>query len=76
MINTKSLEFLLVCVLIFFTSSIEADDQQEVVANGYRIQSVNADSTGKSLKAILQLIEGGNSSVYGPDVPLLSLTAR
>ncbi|KAH6800434.1 Glycosyl hydrolases family 31 protein [Perilla frutescens var. hirtella] len=76
MINAKynTREFLLLCFLIFFTSFIKADDQQELVANGYRVQSVNADSSGKSLKAILQLIDGNNSSVYGPDIPLLSLT--
>lgn len=76
MIINSTLQFLFFCFLIFFTSSIKADDQQEVVANGYRVQSVNADPSGKSLKAILQLVDGNNSSNFGPDIPLLSLTAR
>ena len=74
--NSTTRQFLYVCFLILFTSLIKADDQQEVVANGYRVQSVNADSSGKSLKVILQLIDGNNSSNYGPDIPLLALTAR
>lgn len=74
--NSKTRQLVFVCFLILFTSSIKADDQQEVVSNGYHVQSVNADSSGKSLKAILQLIDGNNSSVYGPQIPLLSLTAR
>ncbi|MCI79620.1 alpha-glucosidase, partial [Trifolium medium] len=44
------------------------------VGYGYTVTSGNTDPTGKSLTANLKLID--SSDVYGPDIPLLTLTAR
>ncbi|KAK6150179.1 hypothetical protein DH2020_017704 [Rehmannia glutinosa] len=46
---------------------------EEITGYGYNLRSVTVDSSGKSLTAYLQLID--NSSVFGPDVQLLSFTA-
>lgn len=53
------------------TSSQQKDDQ--VIGYGYRIGLVTNDLSGKSLTAQLQLID--NTSVFGPDIQILSLTA-
>ncbi|PNX64563.1 alpha-glucosidase-like protein, partial [Trifolium pratense] len=44
------------------------------IGYGYTVTTVNTDPTGKSLTADLKLIN--SSDVYGPDIPLLTLTAR
>ncbi|KAH6758880.1 Glycosyl hydrolases family 31 protein [Perilla frutescens var. frutescens] len=69
MINKKPRILGLLIFLAFLNSSVNA----EVVGYGYRLRSVNADSSGKSFNALLQLIH--HSSVFGLDLPLLSLTA-
>ncbi|KAL7131226.1 hypothetical protein ABFS83_13G184200 [Erythranthe nasuta] len=67
----------LLCILFFtllgppiISSSSEAES---IIGYGYNLRSVTTDPAGKSLTAHLQLING--SSVFGPDVQLLSLTA-
>ncbi|XP_060184461.1 alpha-glucosidase-like [Lycium barbarum] len=63
--------------LLFFTFFLaplaltKADD--EPVGYGYIVQSAKVDSSGRTLTASLQLING--SSVYGPDIQNLTLTA-
>lgn len=53
----------------------ENGGQGEVIGYGYKVKYAKIDnSTGRSLVALLQLIR--NSSVYGPDIQLLSLTVR
>ncbi|CAI9788021.1 unnamed protein product [Fraxinus pennsylvanica] len=46
---------------------------EEAIGYGYSIQSVIGDSSGKTLTAHLQLIN--NSSILGPDIQFLTLTA-
>lgn len=85
---TWQLCFFLFC-LIFFFASTKADDsssrrfidgekeekeEESELGYGYNIASVSSDLTTTSLNALLNLIKP--SSVYGPDIPLLSLTAR
>lgn len=73
MVNRKTRFFRFFILFAFFDLPIFSVDA-EVVGYGYRLRSVTAYSPHKSLTAILQLIN--HSSVYGPDLPLLSLTAR
>ena len=65
--------FLLCFSLRHFAPS-NAQDQNQTVGFGYVIGSVNVDPTGKSLTAALSLIN--SSSVFGPDIQNLTLTAR
>ncbi|KAL3833756.1 hypothetical protein ACJIZ3_008492 [Penstemon smallii] len=53
------------------TSLIEEDEA--TIGYGYILHSVTIDSSGKALTAYLQLING--TSIFGPDIQLLSLTA-
>uniref|UniRef100_A0A2N9EVP3 Glycoside hydrolase family 31 TIM barrel domain-containing protein n=1 Tax=Fagus sylvatica TaxID=28930 RepID=A0A2N9EVP3_FAGSY len=64
--------FLLCFFLCHFAPS-NAQDQNQTVGFGYVIGSVNVDPTGKSLTAALSLIN--SSSVFGPDIQNLTLTA-
>ncbi|KAK4270860.1 hypothetical protein QN277_019628 [Acacia crassicarpa] len=67
------------CLRFFFfffllASATKPDSSSEGVGYGYSIASVRTDvKPPTSLSAILELIKP--SSVYGPDIPLLSLTA-
>ncbi|KAK4399485.1 Alpha-glucosidase [Sesamum angolense] len=61
-------------IFTFFDTAISSSSEAEVIIGyGYSVRSVSADPPGKSLTAHLQLIN--NSSVFGPDIQLLSLTA-
>lgn len=53
------------------TSSQQKDEQ--VIGYGYRVESVTNDLSGKSLTAQLRLIN--STSIFGPDIQILSLTA-
>ncbi|RZC44528.1 hypothetical protein C5167_037474 [Papaver somniferum] len=57
-------------VLFFFSSPTIADDP---IGYGYKLRSVKVDASGKSLTVILDVLQ--NSSMYGPDIPNLQLTA-
>ncbi|EYU19076.1 hypothetical protein ABFS82_13G185200 [Erythranthe guttata] len=63
-------------LLVFFFGLLDpplissSSEAESIIGRGYSLRSVTA---GKSLTAHLQLING--SSVFGPDVQLLSLTA-
>ena len=58
------------CTVIGSTMSI--NDNQEAIGYGYEVK--NTKVVNYILSASLQLIQ--NSNVYGPDIQLLSLTAR
>ncbi|KAL8508251.1 hypothetical protein ACS0TY_018729 [Phlomoides rotata] len=80
MINIKNSKTQRHCFLLlsfFFlklsNQAISSSGAEPIAGYGYTIRSVTAAPTGKSLTALLQLIEP--SSVFGPDIPLLSLTA-
>ncbi|XP_021839764.1 alpha-glucosidase [Spinacia oleracea] len=64
-----------VLLLVFCTVVVGAtaseNGNQEAIGYGYEVKYAKVD--GKSLTALLQLIR--NSSVYGPDIQLLTLTA-
>ncbi|XP_057812181.1 alpha-glucosidase-like [Salvia miltiorrhiza] len=72
MVKPNSKVFQLLILVAFFNCSAFSAEA-EVVGYGYRLRSIKADSSRKSLSSLLQLID--HSSVYGPDLPLLSLTA-
>ncbi|XP_051126124.1 alpha-glucosidase [Andrographis paniculata] len=57
----------------FHPAILPSASAEDVIGYGYKVQSSNVDPSGTSLTAILQVI--GNSSVYGPDIKRLSLTA-
>ena len=61
--------FLLISVC--FSSSFSQDGS---TGNGYMLNSVNVDPSGKSLTAKLQLIS--STLTYGPDIQNLNLLAR
>ncbi|XP_027184438.1 alpha-glucosidase-like [Coffea eugenioides] len=65
------------CVLLLVfnwqISLLAADEPQEFVDYGYAVKSVGINSAGNSLTAHLELIK--NSTVFGPDIPQLLLTA-
>ncbi|KAM3338800.1 alpha-glucosidase isoform X1 [Capsicum galapagoense] len=61
------LSFTLLVQLLALTTN------SEPIGYGYIVRSVGVDSSGRTLTASLQLIKG--SSVYGPDIQNLSLTA-
>ncbi|PQM42999.1 alpha-glucosidase [Prunus yedoensis var. nudiflora] len=60
------------CGLVSSSNTKEAKEAA-VAGFGYKIQSVNYDSSGNSLTANLGLIK--KSSLYGPDIPNLNLHA-
>ncbi|KZV29372.1 hypothetical protein F511_15904 [Dorcoceras hygrometricum] len=65
-------------VLVFIlsqaiTSSLSEQSGEQLIGYGYRVGSVTNDSSGKSLTAQLQLIN--STSIFGPDIEILSLTA-
>ncbi|MCL7033697.1 hypothetical protein MKW94_002849, partial [Papaver nudicaule] len=57
-------------VLFFFSSTTNADDP---IGYGYKLRSVKVDASGKSLVAVLDILQ--NSSMYGPDIQNLELQA-
>lgn len=59
------------CLLFFFTLLVLTKAEQ--VGYGYTVRSLGVDSFGKTLTAHLQLIK--SSSVFGPDIQNLTLTA-
>lgn len=59
-------------LVLFFSCS--ASQEQQVVGHGYDLRSVGVDPSGKTLTAELGLIQ--ETSVYGADIPKLSLLAR
>ncbi|XP_073299942.1 alpha-glucosidase [Primulina huaijiensis] len=62
------------CGWILNTAISSEQNGEQVIGYGYRVGSVtNDDSSGKSLTAQLQLIN--STSVFGPDIQILSLTA-
>lgn len=67
-----------ICALLFLCcyvgSIISYEEEEEAVGYGYSIQSIHHESSIGFLAADLQLIK--NSSIFGPDIPHLSLTAR
>ncbi|XP_022142682.1 alpha-glucosidase-like [Momordica charantia] len=63
--------FILIC---FFFLCLAQPPPPPPAGHGYRIRSVQLHPTGKSLTADLALI-GTSSSVYGPDLPTLTLQA-
>ncbi|GFQ04445.1 alpha-glucosidase [Phtheirospermum japonicum] len=68
--------FLLLILFAFLDPPLFASSssvEETVIGYGYSLRSVTVDSSGESLTAQLQLIN--KSSVFGPDVQLLSLTA-
>ncbi|XP_045816260.1 alpha-glucosidase-like [Trifolium pratense] len=78
MVTRKTSLLLLPFCFITFSvilSQTVADDipTNGQVGYGYTVTTVNTDPTGKSLTADLKLIN--SSDVYGPDIPLLTLTA-
>ncbi|GAU22903.1 hypothetical protein TSUD_377150 [Trifolium subterraneum] len=79
MVTRKSPQLLLPFCFITFCvilSQTVADDipQGTQIGFGYTVTTVNIDPTGKSLTANLKLIN--STDVYGPDIPVLTLTAR
>ncbi|KAH9611877.1 hypothetical protein KSS87_003716 [Heliosperma pusillum] len=62
---------LVLCVITIGTKALE-NGHEQVVGYGYEVAYVEVDRSG-SLTALLHLIR--NSSVYGPDVQFLGLTA-
>ncbi|KAL3522922.1 hypothetical protein ACH5RR_015756 [Cinchona calisaya] len=65
--------YVLLLVFNLHTTLSPAQENQESVGYGYAIKSVGTDSAGKSMIAHLDLIK--DSSVFGPDIPSLLLTA-
>ena len=66
---------LVLYTVVVETTALKSDNQGEAIGHGYQVKQAKVEnSTSKSLAALLQLIQ--NSSVYGPDIQLLSLTAR
>ncbi|KAJ8509679.1 hypothetical protein OPV22_000113 [Ensete ventricosum] len=63
--------FFFLLLISFFSCS--ASEDQQVVGHGYNLRSVSVDPSGKSLTAELGLIQ--ETSVYGADIPKLSLLA-
>lgn len=63
--------FLLFVPLCFFSFSSSQDGP---AGNGYKVESVTINPSGKSLTGKLQLIS--STSVYGPDIQNLNLLAR
>ncbi|XP_059310356.1 alpha-glucosidase-like, partial [Lycium ferocissimum] len=57
----------------FLAPLLSLTKADEPVGYGYNVQSISVDSSGRTLTASLQLIK--NSSVYGPDIQNLILTA-
>ncbi|NP_001408633.1 alpha-glucosidase precursor [Spinacia oleracea] len=75
-IPSLALGILLVFLLQYLVAGISTseNDPEGVIGYGYKVKSVKVDSgTRRSLTALLQLVK--NSSVYGPDIQLLSITA-
>ncbi|XP_071921051.1 alpha-glucosidase-like [Coffea arabica] len=66
-------QWLLVLVFNYQISLFAAQETEEAVGYGYVIKSVGTDSAGRSMTAQLDLIK--ESSVFGPDIPNLLLTA-
>ena len=67
-------QWLLVLVFNYQISLFAAQETEEAVGYGYVIKSLGTDSAGRSMTAQLDLIK--ESSVFGPDIPNLLLTAR
>ncbi|XP_074281738.1 alpha-glucosidase-like [Silene latifolia] len=63
---------LVLCVLIVGTKALK-NGHEQVVGYGYEVTYAQVDSSTGSISALLHLIR--NSSVYGPDVQFLRLTA-
>ncbi|KAK9724687.1 hypothetical protein RND81_05G092300 [Saponaria officinalis] len=62
------------CVLIAGIKASFEENGKNVVGYGYNVTHAEVDSSnGRSITALLQLIK--SSSVYGPDIQFLSLTA-
>lgn len=66
--------YVLLLVFNFQISLLAAQETQQFAGYGYAVKSVAIDSAGKSLTAHLELIK--KSTVFGPDIPNLLLTAR
>ncbi|KAK2394654.1 alpha-xylosidase [Trifolium repens] len=64
--------FIIICVT-FSQTVANSPSKATQVGYGYTITTVKTEPTTKSLTANLKLIK--SSSVYGPDIPLLNLTA-
>lgn len=61
-------------VFVILSQTVADSPSKETqVGYGYTIINVKSDPTGKSLSANLKLIK--SSSVFGPDIPLLNLSA-
>lgn len=56
------------------TSFDDNAEQGEMLGYGYEVKFAKVDTKGRSMFGLLQLIR--NSSVYGPDIQLLSFIAR
>ncbi|PRQ29878.1 putative alpha-glucosidase [Rosa chinensis] len=69
----KAILFRHLLPFFFFLSLLDCIVAEEPVGYGYKVESVNSDSSGKTLTANLGLIN--SSSVYGPDIPNLKLYA-
>ncbi|KAK6930655.1 Glycoside hydrolase family 31 [Dillenia turbinata] len=67
--------FVFIIIFIFLNLSSKSNEEEEtMIGYGYRIGWVKVDPSAKSLTATLHLIK--NSSIYGPDIPNLTLFAR
>ncbi|XP_060185307.1 alpha-glucosidase-like [Lycium barbarum] len=74
--SKQSCTVILYNCLLFFTflaPLLALTKADEPVGYGYNVQSVSVDSSGRTLTASLQLIR--SSSVFGPDIQNLTLTA-
>uniref|UniRef100_A0A803MKV0 Alpha-glucosidase n=1 Tax=Chenopodium quinoa TaxID=63459 RepID=A0A803MKV0_CHEQI len=73
--STLAVVVLLVLCMTVVGATASEHKNDEMIGYGYEVKYAKVDDTaGKSLSALLQLIR--SSSVYGPDVKLLGLTAR
>ncbi|MCH99196.1 alpha-glucosidase, partial [Trifolium medium] len=65
--------FITISVILSQTVADDVPSNGTQIGFGYTVTTVTTDPTGKSLTANLKLIN--SSDVYGPDIPLLTLTA-